>query len=94
MGGALTGIALLTNSLWSLFIMGGIFVIESLSVILQVSIFKLTKKFKGTGKRLFLMTPLHHHYEIAGVNENLIVIGFWIATGCFVVLGLLLSPTY
>ncbi len=93
MGGALTSIALMTNSLWSLFIMGGIFVLESLSVIFQVSIFKLTKKYQGTGKRLFLMTPLHHHYEIAGVNENIIVVSFWIISGCFVGVGLLLSPT-
>ena len=61
-----------------LVIIGGIFVIEALSVILQVSFFKYSKNKYGKGKRLFLMAPLHHHYELKGLKENKIVIRFWI----------------
>ena len=94
MGGALTGIAIISNTLWALFIMGGVFVLESLSVIIQVLVFKITKKYKGAGKRIFLMAPLHHHYEMAGINENIIVSWFWITTGILVVFSLLLSQAY
>ncbi len=90
-GGALTAIALLSNSLWSLLIMGGVFFIESISVIIQVSFFKATKKLKGKGERIFLMTPLHHHYEIKGINENLIVMGFWATTIGFISITLLFN---
>ena len=91
MGGALTGIAVLSNNLWALLIMGGVFVMESISVIIQVLIFKITKKYTGSGKRIFLMTPIHHHYEMKGINENIIVEWFWISTGILVVISLLLS---
>ena len=92
-GCALSAIALLSNSLWSLLIMGGVFLAESLSVIIQVSIFKITKKLQGKGKRLFLMAPLHHHFELKGQKELSIVRNFWLLTLCLVAIGILLRPT-
>ena len=65
-----------------LFIMGGVFVIETLSVILQVVSFKLT------GRRIFRMAPLHHHYELKGWKENQVVVRFWIITMMLVLIGL------
>jgi phospho-N-acetylmuramoyl-pentapeptide-transferase len=56
----------------------GVFVIENLSVIMQVSWFKFTKKRTGEGKRIFLMAPLHHHYQKKGFHESKIVTRFWI----------------
>ena len=76
-GAILGSISILTNSFFSLFIISGIFMLESLSVIIQVSFFKLTKKLLGNGKRVFLMTPLHHHFELSGINEEQIVENFW-----------------
>jgi len=90
MGASLGGIALVSNSLWALLIMGGIFLMESISVILQVSIFKLTKKINGVGKRLFLMAPLHHHYELKGQKEIDIVTNFWLITILLIGIGIIL----
>ena len=56
----------------------GVFLIENLSVILQVSYFKYTKKKFGEGRRIFLMSPIHHHYQKKGVHESKIVARFWI----------------
>ncbi|AGF49275.1 phospho-N-acetylmuramoyl-pentapeptide-transferase [Candidatus Kinetoplastidibacterium galati] len=78
LGGALGSIAVITRQEINLVIMGGIFVIETLSVILQVSWFKYTKKKYGIGRRIFKMTPLHHHFEISGWSEVQVVIRFWI----------------
>ncbi len=77
-GASLTGIALLSNTLWSLFLMGGIFLAESLSVIIQVGVFKATKYFQGQGYRIFLMAPIHHHFELKGKSEIQIVQRFWL----------------
>tara|TARA_Y100001968_G_scaffold4460_1_gene3952 strand:- start:94 stop:1182 length:1089 start_codon:yes stop_codon:yes gene_type:complete len=93
MGAGLAGVALLSNNLWSLLIMGGIFLIESLSVIIQVIFFKATKKKNGLGRRIFLMTPLHHHYEISGIDENIIVNNFWITTASLVGITLVFNAT-
>ncbi len=90
-GACLGGIALISNSLWTLLIMGGIFAAESISVICQVSLFKLTKKIKGEGYRLFLMTPIHHHFELQGLNEEKIVRNFWLVTLCLVIMNLITS---
>ena len=79
-GASLAGIALISNNLWSLLIMGGIFAAESISVIIQVSIFKISKLIQGKGYKLFLMTPIHHHFELQGNNESTIVSSFWIIT--------------
>jgi phospho-N-acetylmuramoyl-pentapeptide-transferase len=64
------------------FIMGGIFVLETVSVILQVASFKLT------GKRLFRMAPIHHHYELKGWPEPRVIVRFWIITVMLVLFGL------
>tara|TARA_Y100001968_G_scaffold253935_1_gene239695 strand:+ start:682 stop:1788 length:1107 start_codon:yes stop_codon:yes gene_type:complete len=88
-GAAMGGIALISNNLWSLLIMGGILATESISVIIQVSVFKISKRIKGKGHKLFLMTPLHHHFELKGNNEILIVGSFWIATLMLVITNLI-----
>ena len=58
-------------------VMCGVFLIENLSVIIQVTYFKYTKKKYGEGKRIFLMSPLHHHYQKKGIHETKIVARFW-----------------
>ena len=93
MGAALAAVALLSNSLWPLLLMGGVFLAESLSVILQVWVFKATKDpTSGQGRRLFRMAPLHHHFELGGLDEQQVVIRFWAATLLLVVMGLILLP--
>ncbi len=93
MGAALSAVALLSNSLWPLLVMGGVFLAESLSVILQVWVFKATKNpTTGQGRRLFRMAPVHHHFELGGLNEQVVVIRFWIASLLLVVVGLVLLP--
>ena len=83
LGGALAGFAVLTRTEFLLALLGGLFVLQTLSVILQVGFFKVTK-----GKRLFRMAPLHHHFELLGWEEVTVVIRFWIITGLFVAGGL------
>ncbi len=90
-GAILGSIALLTNSIFTLSIFSGIFIIESLSVILQVGFFKITKKLFQKGKRIFLMAPLHHHFELKGVKEEKIVENFWKINILLVILGIVLK---
>jgi phospho-N-acetylmuramoyl-pentapeptide-transferase len=92
MGAALSAIALLSNSLWPLLLMGGVLLAESLSVILQVWVFKATKGADGQGRRLFRMAPLHHHFELGGWGEIKVVVIFWLVSLGLVALGLLLRP--
>lgn len=87
-GAALGTIAVIVRQEIVLFIMGGVFVAETLSVILQVSWFKYTKKRYGQGRRIFKMAPLHHHFELSGVKESQVVVRFWIVTMILVLLGL------
>ena len=61
-----------------LIIIAGVFVVEALSVIMQVSFFKYSRKKYGKARKIFLMAPLHHHYELKGIKESKIVIRFWI----------------
>jgi len=90
--GAILGcIALLTNSIFTLSIFSGIFIIESLSVIIQVGFFKITKKLFQKGRRIFLMAPLHHHFELKGVKEQKIVENFWKINILLVILGIVLK---
>ncbi|MCF7804977.1 MAG: phospho-N-acetylmuramoyl-pentapeptide-transferase [Candidatus Marinimicrobia bacterium] len=77
-GAALGTIAVLVRKELLLVIIGGIFVAEALSVILQTGYFRWTKRRTGTGKRLFRMAPLHHHFELRGWKENQVVVRFWI----------------
>ena len=92
MGAALTAVALLSDSLWPLLVMGGVFLAESLSVIIQVWVFKATKNADGVGRRVFRMAPLHHHFELGGTSERTVVPCFWLVTTGLVLLGLLLRP--
>tara|TARA_Y100000766_G_scaffold238867_1_gene215661 strand:+ start:337 stop:1452 length:1116 start_codon:yes stop_codon:yes gene_type:complete len=88
-GASLGGIALISNHLWSLLIMGGVLAAESVSVIIQVIIFKISKKIKGKGYKLFLMTPIHHHFELQGNKENQIVATFWFITLLLIVINII-----
>jgi phospho-N-acetylmuramoyl-pentapeptide-transferase len=83
LGGALGTIAVITRQEIVLFIMGGVFVAETVSVMLQVSYFR----WSG-GKRIFRMAPLHHHFELSGWKENQVVVRFWIITALLVLAGL------
>lgn len=88
LGGALGTIAVITRQEIVLGIMGGIFVAEALSVMLQVGWFKYTKKKYGEGRRIFLMAPLHHHFEKKGWAETQVVVRFWIITMLLCLVGL------
>ncbi len=88
LGAALGAIAVIVRQEVVLFIMGGVFVIETLSVMVQVSYFRYTRLTTGVGKRIFLMAPLHHHYEQKGWKENQVVVRFWIITMMLVLFGL------
>jgi len=93
MGAALAAVALLSNSLWPLLVMGGVFLAESLSVIAQVWVFKATKDpATGQGKRVLRMAPLHHHFELGGASEQQVVVGFWLISLILVIVGLVLLP--
>jgi len=83
LGGALGTIAVITRQEIVLFIMGGVFVMETVSVVLQVGYFKWTK-----GKRIFRMAPLHHHFELSGWKETQVVVRFWIISMMLVLVGL------
>jgi phospho-N-acetylmuramoyl-pentapeptide-transferase len=88
LGGALGTIAVIVRQEIVLFVMGGIFVAETLSVMLQVFWFKFTKKRYGEGRRIFRMAPLHHHFELGGWRETQVVVRFWIITILLVLIGL------
>ena len=82
LGGALAGLAITTKTELLLLLLGGLFVIITLSVVIQVGSFKMT------GKRVFRMAPLQHHFELVGWAETTIVVRFWIIAGICVALGL------
>ena len=82
MGGLIASIAILVKHEIVLFIIGGLFVLEAASVIIQVTSYKLT------GKRVFRMAPLHHHYEQKGWSESTVVIRFWIISLILAIIGL------
>jgi phospho-N-acetylmuramoyl-pentapeptide-transferase len=88
LGGALGTVAVIVRQEIVLFIMGGIFVVETLSVMLQVGYFKYTKRRFGVGRRILLMAPLHHHFEQKGWKETKVVVRFWIITMMLVLFGL------
>lgn len=77
-GGVIASLAILIRKELLIPILCGIFLVENLSVVLQVSYFKYTKKKYGEGRRIFLMSPLHHHYQKKGMHESKIVTRFWI----------------
>jgi phospho-N-acetylmuramoyl-pentapeptide-transferase len=88
LGGGLGTVAVITRQEIVLGIMGGVLVAEVLSVMLQVSWFKFTKKKYGVGRRIFKMSPLHHHFEKSGWTETQVVIRFWIITMLLCLVGL------
>ena len=88
LGGGLGTVAVITRQEIVLGIMGGVFVAEVLSVMLQVSWFKYTKRRYGVGRRIFKMSPLHHHFEKSGWTETQVVIRFWIITMLLCLVGL------
>jgi len=88
LGGVLAGLAVCTKTQLLLLILGGLFVITTLSVIIQVSVFKATKFRTGRGIRVFKMSPLHNHFDMIGWAETTIVIRFWLISGLCVALAL------
>ncbi|MBE2243882.1 MAG: phospho-N-acetylmuramoyl-pentapeptide-transferase [Burkholderiaceae bacterium] len=88
LGGALGTLAVITRQEIVLAIMGGIFVVEALSVMMQVGWFKFTKKRFGKGRRILKMAPLHHHFEKSGWTETQVVVRFWIITMLLCLIGL------
>jgi phospho-N-acetylmuramoyl-pentapeptide-transferase len=88
LGGALGTVAVIVRQEIVLFIMGGVFVAETVSVMIQVAYFKYTKRKYGVGRRIFRMAPLHHHFEVGGVKESQVVVRFWIVTMMLVLFGL------
>jgi len=88
LGGALGTIAVIVRQEIVLAIMGGIFVVEALSVMAQVAWFKFTKRRYGEGRRLLKMAPLHHHFEKSGWKETQVVVRFWIITMLLCLIGL------
>jgi phospho-N-acetylmuramoyl-pentapeptide-transferase len=88
LGAALGTVAVIVRQEIVLFVMGGVFVIETLSVMVQVSWFKYTKRRYGQGRRILLMAPLHHHFEQRGWKETQVVVRFWIITMMLVLFGL------
>jgi phospho-N-acetylmuramoyl-pentapeptide-transferase len=88
LGGALGTIAVIVRQEIVLCVMGGVFVVETLSVMVQVAYFKYTKMRYGVGRRVLLMAPLHHHYEQKGWKETQVVVRFWIITMMLVLFGL------
>ena len=91
LGGALAAVGLMTNSLVALFIISGIFFVETLSVMAQVGYYKATKGPDGKGKRLFKMAPLHHHLELTGWSEQQVVFVFYIIAAILSVISLALA---
>ncbi|GAB3627259.1 phospho-N-acetylmuramoyl-pentapeptide-transferase [Pandoraea terrae] len=88
LGGALGTVAVIVRQEVVLFVMGGVFVVETISVMLQVTWFKYTKRKYGEGRRIFKMAPLHHHFELSGWKETQVVVRFWIVTLMLVLIGL------
>ncbi|KAB2647719.1 MAG: phospho-N-acetylmuramoyl-pentapeptide-transferase [Verrucomicrobia bacterium] len=87
-GGMLGVVAICTKQEMLLVVVGGVFVIEAVSVLIQRSWFKVTKRMYGEGRRIFLMSPVHHHFELMGWKENTVIVRFWILSIMFSLLGL------
>lgn len=87
-GGALAGLAIMTQTELLMAVIAGLFVLETLSVLLQMTYFKVTRRLTGTGRRIFRIAPLHHHFEHLGWDEVTVVIRFWLIAGMGVAAGL------
>jgi phospho-N-acetylmuramoyl-pentapeptide-transferase len=88
LGGLIGYVSIVIRQELMLFLVGGVFVIEALSVLLQVSYFKYTKRRFGAGRRIFLMSPLHHHYQKRGWAEPKVVVRFWLITAMLAAMAL------
>jgi phospho-N-acetylmuramoyl-pentapeptide-transferase len=88
LGGLIGYIALVTRQEAMLFMIGGIFVVEAVSVMMQVSYFKYTRRKYGEGRRIFLMSPLHHHFQRKGWSETQVVVRFWLIAAMLAAMGL------
>jgi phospho-N-acetylmuramoyl-pentapeptide-transferase len=88
LGGALAGLAICTKTQLLLAILGGLFVIITMSDVIQVTVFKVTRARTGHGKRVFKMAPLQHHFELMGWADTTIVVRFWVISSLCVALGL------
>jgi phospho-N-acetylmuramoyl-pentapeptide-transferase len=91
LGGTLAAVGLLSHSLWGLFILSGLFFVESISVLAQVGYYKATKGPDGKGKRLLKMAPIHHHLELSGWSETQIVGVFYLRCFAMVLLALVIT---
>jgi phospho-N-acetylmuramoyl-pentapeptide-transferase len=89
LGGIIASLAIIVRKEWLIPIFCGVFLVENLSVMIQVGYFKYTKKKYGEGKRVLLMSPLHHHYQKKGFHESKIAVRFWIVTVLLVVLSII-----
>ncbi len=89
LGGIIASLAIIVRKEWLIPIFCSVFLVENLSVMLQVGYFKYTKKKYGEGKRIFLMSPLHHHYQKKGFHESKIAVRFWIVTVLCVVMSII-----
>ncbi len=87
-GGMLGVVAICCKQEMLLVLVGGVFVMEAVSVLIQRTWFKITKKRYGEGRRVFLMSPIHHHFELKGWKENTVIVRFWILSIMFAFLGL------
>lgn len=88
LGGLMAGMAILSRTELLLVVLGGLFVVETLSDIIQVGFFKATRIRTGKGRRVFKMAPIHHHFELGGWQEITVIIRFWIIAGMSVAFGL------
>jgi phospho-N-acetylmuramoyl-pentapeptide-transferase len=88
LGGLIGYVSIVIRQELMLFLVGGVFVIEALSVLLQVSYFKYTRRRFGAGRRIFLMSPLHHHYQKKGWPEPKVVVRFWLITAMLAAIAL------
>jgi phospho-N-acetylmuramoyl-pentapeptide-transferase len=88
LGGAVAGFAIMTRTELLLVVLGGLFVLETVSVMMQVTWFKTTKRLTGTGRRIFRIAPIHHPFEMLGWEQVTVVIRFWIIAGLCVAAGL------
>jgi phospho-N-acetylmuramoyl-pentapeptide-transferase len=93
LGGIIASLAIIVRKELLIPIFCGVFLIENLSVILQVAYFKYTRKKYGEGRRIFLMSPLHHHFQKKGLHESKIAVRFWIITILLVVASILTLKT-
>ena len=89
-GGCIAAVAICCKQEVVLLIAGGVFVMEAMSVMLQVSWFKISRKLYGKPRRLFQMTPIHHHFELLGWHESQVIIRFWILSIMLAMFGLAL----